>query len=122
GSLDMLTTVFERYRDPFTDSSAIPSYYVSRETRRYVTVALNGDGGDECFAGYERYAAMNLAQTYASLPGSLREGVIANLVNALPAGTSKTNPISKAQRFVAAASLPPVDRYFRWISAFDETA
>jgi asparagine synthase (glutamine-hydrolysing) len=64
---------------------------------------------------------MNIAQTYANLPGSLREGVIRNLVNALPRGTSKTNPISKAQRFVAAASLEPVDRYLRWITAFDET-
>jgi len=120
--MEILPTLVEHYGEPFADSSAIPSYYVSRETRRYVTVALNGDGGDECFAGYERYAAMNIAQTYANLPGSLREGVIANLVNALPAGTSKTNPISKAQRFVAAASLKPVDRYLRWITAFDETA
>src|SRR5438552_6548504 len=121
-AMEILPTLVEHYGEPFADSSAIPSYYVSRETRRYVTVALNGDGGDECFAGYERYAAMNIAQTYANLPGSLREGVIANLVNALPAGTSKTNPISKAQRFVAAASLKPVDRYLRWITAFDETA
>src|SRR5437763_5615719 len=121
-AMEILPTLVEHYGEPFADSSAIPSYYVSRETRRYVTVALNGDGGDECFAGYERYAAMNIAQTYANLPGSLRERVIANLVNALPAGTSKTNPISKAQRFVAAASLKPVDRYLRWITAFDETA
>src|SRR3989440_3552295 len=121
-AMEILPTLVEHYGEPFADSSAIPSYYVSKETRAYVTVALNGDGGDECFAGYERYAAMNIAQTYANLPGSLREGVIANLVNALPAGTSKTNPISKAQRVVAAASLKPVDRYLRWITAFDETA
>ncbi|HXI26644.1 MAG TPA: asparagine synthase (glutamine-hydrolyzing) [Pyrinomonadaceae bacterium] len=121
-AMEILPTLVEHYGEPFADSSAIPSYYVSRETRRYVTVALNGDGGDECFAGYQRYAAMNIAQTYANLPGSLREGVIANLVNALPAGRSRTNPISKAQRFVAAASLKPVDRYLRWITAFDETA
>jgi asparagine synthase (glutamine-hydrolysing) len=120
-AMEILPTLVEHYGEPFADSSAIPSYYVSRETRRYVTVALNGDGGDECFAGYERYAGMNLAQTYANLPGGLREGVIANLVNALPAGTSK-NLIRKAQRFVAAASLKPVDRYLRWITAFDETA
>jgi asparagine synthase (glutamine-hydrolysing) len=120
-AIEILPTLVEHYGEPFADSSAIPSYYVSRETRRYVTVALNGDGGDECFAGYERYAGMNIAQTYANLPGSLREGVIANLVNALPAGTPK-NLIGKAQRFVAAASLKPVDRYLRWITAFDETA
>ena len=65
--MEILPTLVEHYGEPFADSSAIPSYYVSRETRAYVTVALNGDGGDECFAGYERYAAMNLAQRYTQL-------------------------------------------------------
>jgi asparagine synthase (glutamine-hydrolysing) len=118
-AMEILPMLVEHYGEPFADSSAIPSYYVSRETRRYVTVALNGDGGDECFAGYERYAAMNLAQTYAALPNVLRKGVIGNVANALPVG-SRTNPFSKAKRFVAAASLSPIERYLRWISAFDE--
>ena len=118
-AMEILPMLVEHYGEPFADSSAIPSYYVSRETRRYVTVALNGDGGDECFAGYERYAAMNLAQTYAALPGkSLVTGVAA----ALPEMKSRANPIRKVQRFVAAASLPPVERYLRWVSAFDEQA
>ena len=121
-AMEILPTLVEHYGEPFADSSAIPSYYVSRETRRYVTVALNGDGGDECFAGYERYAAMNLAQRYASLPGALREGVIGNVVKAFPGFESRPNPVRKAKRFVAAASMPPVERYLRWISAFDEEA
>jgi asparagine synthase (glutamine-hydrolysing) len=121
-ALDILPTLVEHYGEPFADSSAIPSYYVSRETRAYVTVALNGDGGDECFAGYERYAAMNLAQTYANLPGPLRDGVIANVVKALPGFQSRSNPFSKAKRFVAAASMSPIQRYLRWISAFDDQA
>jgi len=121
-AMEVLPMLVEHYGEPFADSSAIPSYYVSRETRRYVTVALNGDGGDECFAGYERYAAMNLAQSYASLPGILRDGVIGNAARALPAFQSRANPLSKAQRFVAAASLSPIERYLRWISAFDENA
>src|SRR5881394_833533 len=103
-AMEILPTLVEHYGEPFADSSAIPSYYVSRETRRYVTVALNGDGGDECFAGYERYAAMNLAQTYRSLPGAVRDGMIGNVLGALPGFKSRTNPIGKAKRFVAAAS------------------
>lgn len=116
-AMEILPTLVEHYGEPFADSSAIPSYYVSRETRRYVTVALNGDGGDECFAGYERYAAMNLAQAYSGLPG---KGLIGSAVAALPTIKSRANTLGKAQRFVAAASLPPIERYLRWISAFDE--
>jgi len=121
-AMEILPTLVEHYGEPFADSSAIPSYYVSKETRAYVTVALNGDGGDECFAGYQRYAAMSLAQKYANLPGALREGVIAKVVAALPGFETRPNPLRKAKRFVAAASLPPVERYLRWVSAFDEAA
>jgi asparagine synthase (glutamine-hydrolysing) len=118
-AMQILPTLVEHYGEPFADSSAIPSYYVSRETRRYVTVALNGDGGDEGFAGYERYAAMNLARAYASIPG---KRLIGSATEALPAPRSRGNPIGKAQRFIAAASLPPIERYLRWISSFDEAA
>jgi len=120
-AMEILPTLVEHYGEPFADSSAIPSYYVSRETRQYVTVALNGDGGDECFAGYERYAAMNLAQRYANLPGVLRGGV-GTVVRALPGFEARQNPLRKAKRFVAAASMPPVERYLKWVSAFDEQA
>ena len=118
-AMQILPTLVEHYGEPFADSSAIPSYYVSRETRRYVTVALNGDGGDECFAGYERYAAMNLARAYASIPG---KRLIGTATQAIPAPRSRANPIRKAQRFIAAASLPPIERYLRWTSSFDEDA
>jgi asparagine synthase (glutamine-hydrolysing) len=121
-AMEVLPALVEHYGEPFADSSAIPSYYVSKETRAFVTVALNGDGGDECFAGYERYAAMNIAQKYANLPGALRNGVISNVVNALPGFDTRQNPLRKARRFVAAASLPPVERYLRWVSSFDEAA
>jgi len=121
-AMEILPTLVEHYGEPFADSSAIPSYYVSRETRAYVTVALNGDGGDECFAGYQRYAAMSLAQRYAILPGALRNGVIANVVNALPGFDARPNLLGKAKRFVAAASMPTVERYLRWVSAFNEEA
>jgi asparagine synthase (glutamine-hydrolysing) len=121
-AMEILPTLVEHYGEPFADSSAIPSYYVSRETRRFVTVALNGDGGDECFAGYERYAAMNLAQRYTKLlPAAVRNGVVANLANALPEFTTR-GVLGKGKRFLKAASLSPIQRYLRWISAFDENA
>jgi len=122
-AMEILPTLVEHYGEPYADSSAIPSYYVSRETRKHVTVALNGDGGDECFAGYQRYAAMNLAQRYVKLlPAAIRNNVIRNVSNALPQAQSRKNPVRKAQRFLRAASLSPVQRYLMWISAFDEQA
>jgi asparagine synthase (glutamine-hydrolysing) len=121
-AMEILPTLVEHYGEPFADSSAIPSYYVSRETRRFVTVALNGDGGDECFAGYERYAAMSLAQRYTKLlPAVVRNGVVANLANALPEFKTR-GALGKGKRFLKAASLSPIQRYLRWISAFDENA
>src|SRR3989442_707397 len=99
-AMEILPTLVEHYGEPYADSSAIPSYYVSRETRQYVTVALNGDGGDECVAGYERFAAMNLAQRYNNLlPAGLRNGVIGNVMKALPEFRSRGNPLGKAKRF-----------------------
>lgn len=56
-AIDILPLLVRQYEEPFADSSALPTYYVSKLTREHVTVALNGDGGDENFAGYTRYAA-----------------------------------------------------------------
>jgi asparagine synthase (glutamine-hydrolysing) len=69
---DILPKLAWHYGEPYADPSALPSYYVARETRRYVTVALNGDGGDENFAGYIRYFAMKVARTFDALPRPAR--------------------------------------------------
>ena len=121
-ALEVLPTLVEHYGEPYADSSAIPTYYVSKETRRYVTVALNGDGGDECFAGYDRYAAMNLSEKYHKLPSFFRRGLIENALRMFPASERRGDPVARAQRFVRAASLPKVQRYLRWMSVFDEEA
>src|SRR5436305_2751373 len=121
-AMEVLPTLVEHYGEPFADSSAIPSYYVSRETRRHVTVALNGDGGDECFAGYERYAAMRLAERYRKLPAPLREGGIKQAVNLLPSSNLRRSRVRSLKRFLHSASLPPVERYLRWVSVLDRAA
>jgi asparagine synthase (glutamine-hydrolysing) len=117
-ALEVLPTLVEHYGEPYADSSAIPTYYVARETRRHVTVALNGDGGDESFAGYERYAAMRLGERYHKLPRLVREGLIEKTVNLLPTSELKRSRMRDLKRFVQAASLPTVERYLRWNSVF----
>ncbi len=121
-AMEVLPTLVEHYGEPYADSSAIPTYYVSRETRRHVTVALNGDGGDECFAGYERYAAMRLSERYRKLPGLLRDNIIEQAVGLLPSSELKRSRVRDLKRFLRAASLPPVERYLRWVSVLDGRA
>ena len=121
-ALEVLPTLVEHYGEPYADSSAIPTYYVARETRRHVTVALNGDGGDECFAGYERYAAMRLAETYRKLPGIVRRPLIESAIELLPSSELRRSRARDIKRFVSAASLPTVERYMRWVSVFDARA
>ncbi len=121
-ALEILPTLVEHYGEPYADSSAIPTYYVAKETRKHVTVALNGDGGDESFAGYERYAAMKAAETYRRLPGFLRRSLLEKPIEFLPASELKRSRLRDAKRFLRAARLPTTERYFRWMSTFDRDA
>jgi asparagine synthase (glutamine-hydrolysing) len=122
-ALEVLPTLVEHYGEPYADSSAVPTYYVARETRKHVTVALNGDGGDECFAGYERYAAMKAAEKYRRIPAALREGLVRRAAELLPGSDTKKGSFGpKVRRFLRAAGLPPVERYLRWVSAISPEA
>ncbi len=71
-SLDLLDTLVDAFDEPFADSSAIPTFIVSRFARRHVTVALSGDGGDELFAGYLSYRKLHRLARLDVLPGLLR--------------------------------------------------
>ena len=121
-ALEVLPTLVEHYGEPYADSSALPTYYVARETRKHVTVALNGDGGDETFAGYERYTAMRLAERYHRIPAMLRNSVVRQAIGLIPSSNTKRSRVRDVKRFLAAASLPKVERYLRWVSVFDTEA
>ncbi|MER3431052.1 MAG: asparagine synthase (glutamine-hydrolyzing) [Blastocatellia bacterium] len=121
-ALEVLPLLIDHYGEPYADSSAIPTYYVSRETRKSVTVALNGDGGDESFAGYERYFAMLLADRYRSIPIFVRKALVEWPLALIPTSELKRNIFRDAKRFTKAAAMPRVERYFRWMSTFDREA
>ncbi len=122
-ALEILPLLVEHYGEPYADSSAIPTYYVAKETRKFVTVALNGDGGDESFAGYERHTAMAIAEKYHLLPEFLRRRVIEKIVNLVPTSEIKRySRVRDAKRFLQVAGLPKTERYFRWMSTFNREA
>ena len=121
-AMEVLPVLVEHYGEPYADSSAIPTYYVARETRKHVTVALNGDGGDESFAGYERYAAMRLAERYHQIPAVLRDVVLRRAIEAIPSSQTKRGRVKDVKRFIQSVSLPKVERYLRWVSVFDSEA
>jgi asparagine synthase (glutamine-hydrolysing) len=110
------------YGEPFADSSALPSMIVCKLARQHVTVALNGDGGDETFLGYDRYAAARWAELYDRAPRTIVRGAGA-AARLLPGGNPKSQ-IHRVQRFLAALSAEPRRRYASWLSSqfFDGAA
>jgi asparagine synthase (glutamine-hydrolysing) len=116
-ALEILPRLVWHYNEPFADSSAIPTYILSELTRRYVTVALNGDAGDENFAGYERYRANVLASRYDEIPPMLRRPIdlVARMV---PASGTSGSVMSRGKRFLEALGEGRERRYIRWMSHF----
>lgn len=115
---DIVPEIIRAFDEPFADSSAIPNYYISKLTRRHVTVALSGLGGDEVGAGYERYVGALLAERYNRIPRLIRDSVIAPLVRQLPDSRRGDLTIGRAKRFVAGAGLRFPERYHCYLSTF----
>jgi asparagine synthase (glutamine-hydrolysing) len=104
--------------EPLSDPSLVPTYLLSRFTRRHVTVALGGDGGDELFAGYPMYWGHRLAQIYARLPRFARRRLVEPAVRRLPVRTSNLSFDFKARRFIAGADRDAVARHHIWFGSF----
>ncbi|NUQ66135.1 MAG: asparagine synthase (glutamine-hydrolyzing) [Pirellulales bacterium] len=119
-ALDVLPKLVWHYDEPFADSSAIPTWYVSQLTRRHVTVALTGDGGDELFAGYPRYRAVWLAGAFDRLPAAARRVLAGGYWQKLPASPRQKSIRRRLKRFTESLAMPPIRRYLEWVSIFGE--
>jgi asparagine synthase (glutamine-hydrolysing) len=117
-ALEILPTLVRHYGEPYADSSAIPSFYVAKMTREHVTVALNGDGGDECFAGYERYLGILMSERYRRLPWLLRRGIIEPAAFLIPDSLPRRNRLRQAKRFLEGAHRGPDELYAGWVTFF----
>lgn len=119
-AIEMLPKLTWHYDEPFADSSAIPTMSLSQLTREHVTVALTGDGGDELFAGYDRYQAVDLASRVDRWPWLLRALMTSRVWQRLPASVRQKSRVRQLKRFLAALGQSPERRYANWISIFDD--
>ena len=113
-ALDLVDRLVWHHDGPFGDSSAVPTYLLSELTRTKVTVALNGDGGDEVFAGYLRLYGGAVSER---VPRAAFRA-LGGLLGLLPEPADRKHPLRFAKRFAEAGSLPLLERYLRWNAYF----
>ena len=111
---DLLDDILTACDQPFADSSAIPTWLLSRMTREHVTVALSGDGGDEVFAGYDRFLA---GAALGRVPAAVRAPLAR--AGAGLGGADQRGRLSRAGRLLRAAADPMPQAYLRWVRLFE---
>jgi asparagine synthase (glutamine-hydrolysing) len=118
-AVDIIEQIVWHFDEPFADSSAIPTYYVSQMARQKVTVALSGDGGDETFAGYTQRYQMNRfeANIRKKIPSSMRRHVLPPLARAYPRVDFLPRPL-RLKTFLTNLSRSFEDAYFRDMSFY----
>jgi asparagine synthase (glutamine-hydrolysing) len=121
--LASIPDVLDSFDEPFADSSAIPSFVVSRETARNVKVALSGDGGDELFAGYRMYAGEYWYSIYRFIPRAARRRLIEPLLLSLPDSRDnlKSDYARRIKKFLRGAKDTFEERFLAWNEIFTST-
>jgi asparagine synthase (glutamine-hydrolysing) len=111
---EFVETTLWHFDEPMTDLSSIPLYLVCRKAREHVTVCLSGEGGDESFAGYDRFRASRINAYYGLVPGVLRQYAINRLVSRLPDQPQKKGAVNMLKRFIEGSALPDDGHHLRW--------
>lgn len=116
--VELLPAVVKHFDEPFANPTAVLMYLLSRETKKHVSVALSGTGGDEAFSGYTRYAGMKLAEYAQIIPKPFRH-ILHYFANKMPESSNGKHVGRRLRRFIEGTFLPPEDRYFSWVSVFN---
>ncbi|MCB2155846.1 asparagine synthase (glutamine-hydrolyzing) [bacterium] len=110
-ALDILPDLVWHFDEPFADMAALPTWFLSKMTRQHVTVALNGDGGDESFAGYERHRGRGDVNSMRNLPAPIRHKILPPLTNMIGKtfrGSARAEEVAYLGELLAA----PDGRYY----------
>ncbi|MEW6354946.1 MAG: asparagine synthase (glutamine-hydrolyzing) [Planctomycetota bacterium] len=119
-AVEIIPKLVWHFDEPFADSSAVPTYYVSQMTSEFVKVALTGDAGDECFAGYPRYRAVKIGELVDKMPKLVKGILSGSGWQGIPASVEQKTFRRRVKKFLAALAHDPARRYMMWISIFDE--
>lgn len=116
---DVLPKIVWHYNEPFADSSAVPTYYLAQMTRQHVTVALNGDGSDECFAGYPRYVLTDQARYYQKAAWLMGGPLLQYAARLLPDRKERHSFLSRLKRYLKNLYADTPGWYMRYLCHFD---
>ncbi len=119
-ALSILPQLIWHYDEPFGDSSAIPTMYLSQMTRQNVTVALTGDAGDELFCGYERYRAARVTGMADFMPRWMRH-MASSVISRMPASSAHRSFTRRLKRLMESLAQDPERRYLNWITIFNSS-
>lgn len=120
-AIELLPKLVWHYNEPYADSSALPSYYVAKMTRREVAVALNGDGGDEDFGGYERFMAARYAELINKTPFPFKKKIIGAIIKRIPESLEFKDFKTRLRRFLVMSSKPYRERHYNWAAIFRDS-
>ncbi len=117
-ALELIPVLARVMDEPLGDGSILPTYWLSQQTRKHVTVALSGEGGDELFCGYPTYAAHRLADWYTRLPRGLMKHTLEPFLWRLPVSTANFSFDFKVKKFLSGLDYPPDVRHQVWMGSF----